>query len=325
MRYHTCNTWTKLTSVFSFLFSADSHFYFLFKKTLHICKSLSWANEGSSGSLIAHSTYLQSRESRKKRRNLTRLRVDWLGSNVRKGLAAILLMSLRRRCSLRRAAGGRKRHTTCRAFVALSSSSPDWGSAVQHKKQCCTMLSKYRVSGKDSEPRNSPKREVELLYQALKLKFRVSGKDSKPRNTPKREVELLYQALKLKFRVSGKDSKPRNTPRREAKLGSHGELDRLLLQLSTAGCPDFCLRDFALHSCWKSKLWSTQAASHWRGPPTLTAIVLVVADGLFGPWGLECLGQAIHRYLILPFPPSLIDCMQSLWMLQFIQGKTRTE
>ena len=118
-----------------------------------------------------------------------------------------MLMSLSRRCSLRRAAGGRKRHTACRAFVALSSSSPDWGSAVQHKKQCCTMLSKYRVSGKDSEPRNSPKREAELLYQALKLKFRISGKDSKPRNSQKTEVELLYQALKLKFRVSGKDSR----------------------------------------------------------------------------------------------------------------------
>ena len=98
---------------------------------------------------------------------------------MRKGLAAILLMSLSRRCSLRRAAGSRKRHTACRAFVALSSSSPDWGSAVQHKKQCCTVLSKYRVSGKGSEPRNSPKREAELLYQALKLKFRVSGKDSR--------------------------------------------------------------------------------------------------------------------------------------------------
>ena len=60
-------------------------------------------------------------------------------------------------------------------------------------------------------------------------------------------------------------------------------------------------------------------------PTNLTAIVLVVADGLFGPCGLERLGQAIHRYLILPFPPSLIDCMQSLRMLQFIRGKTHTE
>ena len=84
-------------------------------------------------------------ENQEKDKSLTRLRVDWLGSNVRKGLAAILLMSLSRRCSLRRAAGGRKRHTTCRAFVALSSSSPDWGSAVQHKKQCCTVLSKYSL------------------------------------------------------------------------------------------------------------------------------------------------------------------------------------
>ena len=71
MQYHTCNTWTKLTSVFSLLFGADSHFHFWFKKTLHICKSLSQANEGSSGSLTAHSTYLQSRESRKKKEEIS--------------------------------------------------------------------------------------------------------------------------------------------------------------------------------------------------------------------------------------------------------------
>ena len=52
---------------------------------------------------------------------------------------------------------------------------------------------------------------------------------------------------------------------REVELGSHSELARPLLQVSTAGCPDSCLCDLVLHSCSKSELHSRQVTSHCRG------------------------------------------------------------
>ena len=41
------------------------------------------------------------------------------------------------------------------------------------------------------------------------------------------------------------------------------------------------------HSCWNSKLQSTQVVSRWRDPLLLNIVVLAVADGLFGLYGSE--------------------------------------
>ena len=91
-----------------------------------------------------------------------------------------------------------------RGTPLVGPSSPSPHRALTGGLQCNTKNSAVPcfqsiVSGRDSEPSNSPKREVELLYLALKLKFRISGKDSEPRYSPKREAELLYQTFKLKF------------------------------------------------------------------------------------------------------------------------------
>ena len=54
---------------------------------------------------------------------------------------------------------------------------------------------------------------------------------------------------------------------REVELGPRtlSEIDCLLVQVSTARCQDSVFVTVP-HSCWKSKLRSTQATFHWRGP-----------------------------------------------------------
>ena len=77
---------------------------------------------------------------------------------------------------------------------------------------------------------------------------------------------------------------PRCGLNKEVEPGSHSQLDRPLLRFRQL-LSGLCLCDFVPHSFWRSKLRSTQVASHWRGPHLLNIAVLEVADGLFGLWG----------------------------------------
>ena len=47
------------------------------------------------------------------------------------------------------------------------------------------------------------------------------------------------------------------------------------------------LCDFAPHSCWNNNDWSTEVATHWRGPRLHNIVVLAVADDIFGLCGSE--------------------------------------
>ena len=100
-------------------------------------------------------------------------------------------------------------------------------------------------------------------------------------------------------------------------LGSHGELDYLLLQISTVTFRTLAVFVTLLRTAVETAMTaistanysrSTQAAWHWRGPHLLNIVVLALADGLFGLCGSELLDEL----LVSTRSPSLISLMVSV-------------
>ena len=109
-------------------------------------------------------------------------------------------------------------------------------------------------------------------------------------------------------------SEPSSNQKREVELqGSHSELDRPLLQLSTAKFSGLCFCDSVPHSCWKSKSLSTQVALHWWGPHHLN----IYCSG--GCWqsllALQVGALGTSCSYVPSSPPSLTDCLWFLWTL----------
>ena len=78
--------------------------------------------------------------------------------------------------------------------------------------------------------------------------------------------------------------------KREVELGSHSELDCLLLQIPTAGLLDSVFVTLFHTAVERANCGVYKLLCTGRVPTSLTFIVLVVADGLLGLYGLGVQG-----------------------------------
>ena len=110
-----------------------------------------------------------------------------------------------------------------------------------------------------------------------------------------RTMPVLYTQTHLQtiwgYRTDGaKSGYCREIKRTELNLGSRSWVDCLVDELFLNSWSfELCLCDPLPHSCWKSKLRSTQVASHWRGPHLLNIVVLAWLTFFMGrSSGMNC-------------------------------------
>ena len=95
---------------------------------------------------------------------------------------------------------------------------------------------------------------------------------------------------------------PAEIKRREVELGSHRELDNLLLQVSTVASGTLSLSICFAQFVETAISEAHKVALHWQGPHLLNITVLAVADVLFGLCRSE---RADELFRSLPPPPAL--------------------